>query len=323
MRAFGNFFVPIIIAALYCFGASPASAQTGNLFHAWVSVISGTDDPTCGVDPSVPCKTVNGALARIRPGGEIQCLDVMNNFFPPITKSVTITCDLARTSNSTVGGGYSVMGINVAATDVVILRGFNFDGSQAGIFAGLTFSGPGTLILDNCKITGFTTGVLFQPNGPAKLVVSNCIFADNGVGSTGAGIRVFPQPGGTAQVELDHVTVSSNVYGIAADGSNSTGGINMTVSDSVLSANTNDGLVATTSAGGAPIGVTVTNTKSTNNGFGLRALGANVTVRAESSKIIGNSTGLSFFSGALLSAGNNVVETNGVNGAFSGPLTLK
>jgi hypothetical protein len=156
-------------------------------------------------------------------------------------------------------------------------------------------------------------------------VVSNSLFAGNGAGGSGAGIRVVPQNGGTAQVQLDHVVVKNNTYGIAADGSNSTGGINMTVSDSVLSANTNDGLIATTSASGAPIGVTVTNTKSTNNGlFGLRALGANVTIRADRSTVIGNGTGLATGSGGtLISFGTNVVRANGANGAFSGSDALE
>ena len=50
--------------------------------------------------------------------------------------------------------------------------------------------------------------------------------------------------------------------------------------------------MATTSGGGAQIGVMVKNTKSTNNGFGIRSLGPNVTVRVDGSSVIGNGTGL-------------------------------
>jgi hypothetical protein len=98
----------------------------------------------------------------------------------------------------------------------------------------------------------------------------------------------------------------------------------MTIADSMLASNINDGVVATTSSGHAPIGVFVTNTKSINNAFGIRSIGPNVTVRVDNSKIIGNSTGLSFSGGgALQSYGNNSVDANAVNGAFSGPIPLK
>jgi hypothetical protein len=104
----------------------------------------------------------------------------------------------------------------------------------------------------------------------------------------------------------------------------STAGINMTIADSVVSGNTQDGIVATTPGGGAPIGVLVTNTRSVNSNIGIRSIGTGVTIRVDGSKIAGNGTGLRFISGgALLSFGNNAVEANGTNGAFSGPVTLK
>jgi hypothetical protein len=57
---------------------------------------------------------------------------------------------------------------------------------------------------------------------------------------------------------IDRTTITNSVFGIAVDGSNSTGRISMTVTDSVLSGNSQDGIVATTSSGHAPIGVMVT-----------------------------------------------------------------
>jgi hypothetical protein len=68
----------------------------------------------------------------------------------------------------------------------------------------------------------------------------------------------------------------------------------------------------------------VTNTKSVNNAFGVRSLGTNVTVRVKNSDVTGNGTGLSFSGGGgLLSTGTNLVEANGANGAFSGPVGLQ
>jgi hypothetical protein len=140
----------------------------------------------------------------------------------------------------------------------------------------------------------------------------------------GGGIVIRPQAGGSAEVALERVTFYGNVFGIAADGTGSTAGINMTIADSMTANNSQDGIIAVTPSGGAPIGVMVTNTKSVNNAFGIRSIGANVTVRVKNSDMTGNTTGLSFSGGgALLSTGNNLVEANGTNGAFSGPVALQ
>jgi hypothetical protein len=135
---------------------------------------------------------------------------------------------------------------------------------------------------------------------------------------------INPVSGGTAQVALERVTVTGNAFGIAADGTRSTGGINMTIADSMIAGNSQDGIVAATPSGGAPIGVMVTNTKSANNAIGIRSIGENVTVRAKNSDVMGNSTGLSFYSGGrLLTFGNNAVRANGTDGVFSGPVALQ
>jgi hypothetical protein len=61
-----------------------------------------------------------------------------------------------------------------------------------------------------------------------------------------------------------------------------------------------------------------------NNAIGIRSIGPNVTVRVDGSSVMGNSTGLSFSSGsALLTYGNNAVNSNGSDGAFSGPVALQ
>jgi hypothetical protein len=154
--------------------------------------------------------------------------------------------------------------------------------------------------------------------------VRNVTLSNNGDASSGAGILVKPSGTGSARVTLDRVFTSKNTFGIAIDGSASTAGINATITDSVSTGNAQDGIVATTIGGGAPIGVMVKTSKSVNNSFGVRSIGPGVTVRVDGSAVIGNGTGLASLSGgALLSFGNNNVEANGVNGAFSGSVALK
>ncbi len=98
----------------------------------------------------------------------------------------------------------------------------------------------------------------------------------------------------------------------------------MTIADSAAHGNSQDGIIAVTPSGGAPISVMVKNTRSVNNNIGIRLIGSGTTVRVSKSTVTGNGTGVTSSSGgALLSFGNNKVEGNGTNGAFSGPLTLK
>jgi hypothetical protein len=152
-----------------------------------------------------------------------------------------------------------------------------------------------------------------------QIGVTDTVISNMGSG-TGGGIVINPSSGGTAQVALERVTVNGNAFGIAADGSNSTGGINMTIATAWSRITPRTGSSPSRQAA-APIGVMVKNTKSANNKFGLRSIGPNVTVRVSGSSVIGNGTGLAFDSGsALLSFSNNEVQANGINGNFSSSL---
>jgi hypothetical protein len=212
---------------------------------------------------------------------------------------------------------------------VVKLRNVSFQGLNGNVI-GIDFRNGAALFVEDCVIQNYTIGsagnggIRFRPSSAAQLVVTNSKITHNGGGSTGGGIVISPQAGGSAQVALNRVSLDGNVFGVAADGTGSTGGINMTIADSMISGNSQDGIIATTPAGGAPIGVMVTNTKSVNNAFGIRSIGPGVTVRVGDSTITGNGTGLSFSGGgALLTYGTNKVQANGSVGAFSGAAELQ
>lgn len=303
--------------------AAPAAAQNDRSYSA----STGLDTNNCTL--ASPCLTLNGAIGKTNANGEIVCLTpvgISNDV--SITKSITINCE----NNGPATNGFAVfsglLSVTTAASDRVVLRGLDFDfGIGSTSSSTVTFSGAGTLILDHSKITGGKTAtsnaIFFQPNGAGKLVITDSIITGAGNGSAGAGIRIAPQPGGTAQVTIKNSNISGNTFGVAVDGSNSTGGINTTIVDSVMASNVNDGVVATTSSGGAPVGVLVTNSQSINNGFGIRSIG-NATVRVEGSKIVGNGVGvLALSGGALLSPGTNTVEANATNGVFTGGYAFK
>lgn len=162
---------------------------------------------------------------------------------------------------------------------------------------------------------------MFRPNGAARLVVSNSLFANNGSGVTGAGIRVIPSSGGTAQVSITRSDFPGNIFGFALDGTGGGNGINAIISDSTLAANKQDGIVAV----GGLVGVTVDLVNSAQNGGnGIRSIGANATIRVSRSNITGNGTGLAVLSGGqLLTSGSSYVEANGSNGSFTGTFVAK
>ena len=211
--------------------------------------------------------------------------------------------------------------VAAGAGDVVTLDGLHLAGG------GITFNAGGHLHVVNCVITkqniSNEAGIRFAPNSAGKLTVTDTVIINVG-SSTGGGIVIKPASSGSAQVELKRVIVNGNAFGVAVDGTGSTAGINMTIADSMIGGNAQDGIVATTPSGGAPIGVLVTNTKSVNNAIGIRSIGPNVTVRVGNSVVTGNGTGLATLAGgALLSFGTNAVQANATNGAFSGSVAMQ
>jgi hypothetical protein len=309
-----------LASAVLAFVLTIGSAHA-QIDHTWVS---GTGTGTA-CTRAAPCATFATAINATNAGGVISVLDSGDYGGLGINKSITIRAEGVDGGQVTVGLGGSIT-VFATASDVVSLEGLHFAGG------GIRLDTGGSLYIRNCVIRnsigagggslGF--GIRIQPNGLAKVVISDTVVANNGSGGTGAGIWIIPFTGGSAQVTLSGVVAEGNQFGIAVDGSTSTAGINVTIADSVTASNAQDGIVAVTTGGGAPIGVYVKNTKSTNNTIGIRSIGTNVTVRVDGSSVIGNGTGLSFSGGgALLSFSNNAVQANGTNGAFSGSVALQ
>ncbi len=306
-------------ALVFIFAATPAHAQ---LVHTWVSSTgSGT---TCS--RIAPCANFGLAYNATAVGGVISVLDSGEFGSLAIAKSITIRAEGVDAGQIGGGTGSNWIFVNVAASDVVSLEGLHFTGG------GIRLVSSGSLYIRNCVIRNNVGsmaslpgyGISIESNAPAKVVISDTTVENNGSSFGGAGIWIMPLAGGSAQVTLNRVVAEGNQFGIAVDGSFSTAGINVTITDSIAASNKQDGIVAVTTAGHAPISVLVTNTKSTNNTIGIRSIGPNVTVRVKNSDIAGNGTGLSFSGGgALLSFGNNAVQANGTNGAFSGAVALQ
>ena len=309
--------VTLALASSFALGVtvSPTKAGFGLFASAHGSGTFCTHDQPC---------SFTTALDLVDSAGQVTCVDTFGiQFLSPITlqKSVTIDCPNSLLGNS--------LPIN-APGHVIVLRNLTFNTFGFSGPPSIDFTNGRALVIENCTFINHygktpPIAVNFRPqSGGSQLTVKNSSFVNNGIGSVGGGIVVRPEGSGNAKVLVEGVTIGHGIFGIAADGTGSTAGINMTISNSQITSNSQDGIIAVTSAGGAPIGVLVTNTRSINNNIGIRSVGPNVTVRVESSKITGNGTGLAFGSGgALLTAGNNLVAANGTNGAFSGSVGLQ
>lgn len=312
-----------VVGAIGLLDSSTAQAQTN--YTTFLSRATGQNVAGCGNHDS-PCFNFSYGLTQTRAGGQIICKDAAHLDFTTITKSITVICDQAPISNSFTGGVYA-LNINIATADVVTLVGLNFNGGENpgyGSLPAIDFNGSGTLVLEKVNVTNwYYTGLLFRPNGPGRLVVSDSLFAKNGNGTSGAGIRVFPPPSGSARVSVTRSRFSANTFGFAIDGTGGTAGINAQITDSVVAGNAQDGVIAVTS--GAPIGLLMDRSQSHDNIFyGARVVGAAATLRLVGSSVVGNGIGVASQSGGnLLSGGGNVVEANGTDGTFTGSFSIK
>jgi len=311
----------IALAAAPPLVSAPASAA---LLHTWVAS-TGSDTSDC--DITAPCADFGTAYSKTYAGGEITCFDSGDYAGVTISHSITIDCEYAIGSAYPPGGLSSIpFTINTTASDTVTLRGLDFDAFHFNVLdtALINFTGAGVLHLQKMKINhlpGANSGVSFTPNGSATLDVSESHITDNGSSGTAAGIYIQPASGVQANVTIDRTVINNNYFGIVADG-RSGGIIKATISDSVVSGNTENGITALSS--GSSVVLITDQTKVSGNLAGLFAGGSNTGILARNTTVFNNTVGLDTANGGTLyTYGNNSVNGNTTNGAFTGTVGLQ
>ena len=302
--------------------ADPAQATT---FQTTYVSNSGNDTFNCAT-PATACRDFQTALANTANYGEIDCVNAgaYQGAFV-ITQSVTIDC---------AGGVGSSIGVFMIEGDgiVVRLRNISFNGEGGGNFA-IDAQNMAALYVENCVITNYNAvnaanppylGIKFEPSANAQLFVANSVISDNGKSGSGisGGIYIVPSSGVTVTVSIDHSQINGNVFGLVGDG-RSGGAVKGTISDSVVSGNTENGITALSS--GSSVVLLTDQTKVTNNSAaGLFVSGSNAGILARNSTVYGNAIGLDAVGGgALFTYGNNSVNGNATNGAFTGTAGLQ
>jgi len=310
-----------IAAAAFIGFAGGASAQAT---RTWVSGV-GDDANPCS--RTAPCKTFAGAISKTAAGGQINCIDPGGFGGVTITKAMTIACEDVE-AGVLVSGTNGVI-VNAGANDVVVLRGLDFEGLGNGL-NGVRFLAGAALHIEDCVIRDFGgatpngNGVLFSPSsGSPELFISNSYITGNGTATTGAGVQIEPTGSANAKATIENSTFTNNSIGVRGVSNNTTGVVDISIANSELSGGTFHGLVLQADTGTSK--AMVNSTRIVNNANqGIRVIGANGIVRIGSSVISGNLTGLNPVNGGnIRSYGNNQLNGNGTDGAFTGTVALQ
>jgi len=303
----------LLVTVLVCLlPAAPALAQRDRVFVA--SYGSDTNPCTFGS----PCKTFQQAIDVVAQGGEVTAIDSAGFGTIIIEHAVTITSpNGVEAGIAAPASGAAAITINAqSSSDIIHLSGLTLDGDNVFNTTGIQFNSGGSLNIQDSVIRNFTNvGINFVPNGSTtnQLLMSNTLVADNG----GTGIYIIPTGSGNVNGVLDHVTIENNTtVGLHVDSSSLNPTINVTVSDSV-SANNGFGVESASDQGGIANVMVRNSTIANNINEGLFASAPGATIWFTRSTIIGNGSGWAFSTGGTVTTfgDNNIIGNTTINTA--------
>jgi hypothetical protein len=274
--------------------------------------VSGTGDDANPCSRTAPCKTFAGAISKTAAGGEIDAIDPGGYGAVTITKSITI--DGTPVQAGVLVSGTNGIVVSAGTSDVVVLRGLEFQGLGTGL-DGIKVTSVGSLFVENSVIDGFRGspghGIDFEPSAAAELYVTNTNIRNNG----GSGIFV-KSSAGVASVSLDGGRLENNAVGINAQDNT-----RATIRDATISNNTTAGVQAQAAAGTAEVNLESVVVSLNGNGLQAGGSGVNGTIRMTNVTVVNNTTGIAAGAGGtVLSFVNNRIAGNTTDGA---PTTTK
>jgi len=301
--------------------SSPVYAQAT---RTWVS---GVGDDVNPCSRTAPCKTFAGAISKTAASGEINCLDSGGFGALTITKAISIICDSVEAGVLVAGTNGFV--VSAGASDVVVLRGLDIEGTGSGL-DGVKFNTGAVLRIEKCNIRGFLgapgNGIHFAPTGNSQLVVLDSVIADNNKGANSAGILIQPTGSGAASGILDGVALLNNGNGVILDGTLTTASaLFMVMRNSNASGNAGTGISVVTVAGKAKASLAVSHTAATNNNTGLSSTGPSSQMTIAYSNVSANITGTTFTAPARIQSyqTNQLLGNITTDGSPSGNLSLQ
>lgn len=270
---------------------SAPSASSGGV-QSTNTYISGTGSDAADCSQATPCKSLQVAVDRTAPGGQVFALNSAN--FGPLTLNKSITIKGSGVVGVLAPKRSFGLSVNTAPTDRVILQNLEIDGAGSGT-DGLSFQGSGGLELRDSIVRGFNNGINFRPNGNSSLLVDNTSIYNNSVGVT---LR-----GGLSGTVLGSHLIN-NKTGLTATGTNSSQIASVTIQNAVVSDNKSAGVSANSYSTVAVINSTVSN-----NGVGLAATASTASISISDSSVNGNRTGWMSTNGGQISTSSNNTNT--------------
>jgi hypothetical protein len=237
-------FIAAVLTLAVTLPAVPAQAQVNRTFVSG----AGSDSNNCA-NVLTPCRHFATAYAATTPNGEIFVLDPANYGSLTITHGVNIEghgwASIAPPNNG------NAITINADVGDNISIHGVSINGTGAtGGTNGIVFNSGGGLTITDCVVQNFAgsgptngAGILIQPTtGTLNFLLTNTIATNNAF----VGIYYYPQSGSAnANGVIDRVTAVSNGNGIGVNTTLASGGsVVIAISNSIASANNDDGLDA-------------------------------------------------------------------------------
>ena len=282
--------------------ASIAQAQAS---RTWVSGV-GDDANPCS--RTAPCKTWAGAISKTAPCGEIDALDPGGFGAVTITKSITL--DGSGTFASILASLVNGIIINVAATDVVTIRGLSINGFCNGISGiKITNTMPKAVNVEDCVIFRFSTGrgIDWATNAGTlgRLNVRNTVVRDN----TGDAVGLSTSAG---QVKATFTNCS---FLGSANGVHAMANSRATGDHCQFSGNSSNGVLADNTGGAIGV-MRASNSQINNNGTnGVNGLnGGVVEINNDDIYNNGGNGALPSAGGVVQTFGNNRIQANGTDG---------
>jgi len=300
-----------------------------------------------------PCRGFAAAIGVTSAKGEVIVLDSAGyGPIASITKSVTIAAPAGIYAGISVSTGDGII-INAAGTDTVVLRGLTING-QGGA-NGITITSAFVVHVENCVIANMTGIGINQMNsllevkdtivrnngnigvyvvGPAQAALDHVRLEANNTGiaaefggqaamqdsvvtgSNNIGVLATNPAATHSQVTISRSLISSNAYGIYADGNTVTAEAIVISTESTISSN---GVgVHVTGAEGV---VHLTRNIVTLNGTGLEGVAGGVAWIDGNNMLHNFSSDVSYAATSQLGTGNNNLVGSKVSGGLLFPIT--
>ena len=279
-----------VIAVVPMFVASLAGAAAPQ--RVFVST-AGTDaNAASNCSLAAPCRSFDIAIGVVGANGEVVALDSGGYGRFTVDKSITVAASPGVYAAISVFGGTNGVDINTPLV-VVTLRGLTING-QGGDH-GIYFLTGASLLVENCFISSMgDAGIRVLAAGSSNTFPSQTSIVGTTITRNGTGIHVS---GGPASVTVSRSNVISNGIGVDAHGIVSGVDNTVEIADSVVSNNTDNGVLAFADVSGATIDMVVSGSALSTNGsngiYGSAVGGGTLLVTATANRIVRNFNGVS------------------------------